>query len=260
MCRIEKFCDDAARFFVDPLSEKHTPCGQVIACAVTIIAGIATLGLTIGLSALWRHCRHIDEPNETHEKIHSIFQKQFDASHVREIDAIFGVDDVFNKISEKITKDDKTINYYLEDISSKMRSSIARVYVPWAQGHLKAIAIKVECKSTDEELLQMQYHQNMISRFRQNDNLGLVFLYMAPGCKTGWKQNIIGNGIDPRFFYGELVTSQNGPRDETEFQKLIQGKVVQSRNTHSLDENTLHSGPKWQIVDYEAVHQQLFGT
>lgn len=65
------FLDNAARYLVDPSNTQHTSSG--LAWAITVIAGIVTLGSAQGLSGLWRFLRKNEEENETHILIHQVF-------------------------------------------------------------------------------------------------------------------------------------------------------------------------------------------
>lgn len=66
--------DYASGYLLDPLNQKHE--NKELALLITIVAGILTLGVAQGLSALWRLCRPVEE-NETHKKIYHIFREIF---------------------------------------------------------------------------------------------------------------------------------------------------------------------------------------
>lgn len=68
--------DRVASFIIDPANKDRQPKMQKIAWAATVLLCIGTVGISLGLSALWRKIRHVDH-NDTHEKIGQTFHRIF---------------------------------------------------------------------------------------------------------------------------------------------------------------------------------------
>lgn len=66
--------DRAASFIMDPANNSRSPTKQKLAWATTVLLCIGTVGISLGLSALWRKIRQV-EKNDTHEKIAQIFHR-----------------------------------------------------------------------------------------------------------------------------------------------------------------------------------------
>lgn len=83
--------DRAASFIMDPANHTRSPAKQKAAWATTVLLCIGTVGISLGLSALWRKIRLI-EKNETHEfisqKFHRIFSNSHDNTPTDEIEPI----------------------------------------------------------------------------------------------------------------------------------------------------------------------------
>lgn len=77
MAGIIGFCDQAARFVMDPLNPIFSPRTQCLAGMTTVLVGISTFGMAQMISALWRKLRHLEELNETHKIISEQFKKLF---------------------------------------------------------------------------------------------------------------------------------------------------------------------------------------
>ncbi len=74
--------DKVSCYLVDPLNEQNG--NPTLACAITVIAGIFTLGIAHGLSGLWRYL-HSVEQNETHAQIRQIFATRVSSKDSREV-------------------------------------------------------------------------------------------------------------------------------------------------------------------------------
>ena len=81
---ISDFCDQAACFLIDPLNQQFSPDTQRIACVMTVLIGILTLGMAQAVSALWRNLRPIEEENETHVVIGELFRNVFGGNKIPE--------------------------------------------------------------------------------------------------------------------------------------------------------------------------------
>ena len=123
MRAISDFCDQAACFLIDPLNHQFSPGTQRIACVITVLFGILTLGMAQAVSALWRNLRPIEEENETHAVISELFRKAFGENKHQDIpddkdEFIKDREDAVKESEEVVKEGEEHVKPFEDDLSS----------------------------------------------------------------------------------------------------------------------------------------------